>query len=854
MNDDEQTNKNKNPSFVINDKRQRKVEKIFGDYVDDESEEFDKLNKSDESDTLDRSSESSEHSRIAQPLDGTSSMMSEHHNITQTIVQQGEHPFHDRFVRQGKPLAENETSVVELVQDDIGRKFIRKINKELDAQSAKLEERSFNFLTEARHQYLVEAKGYFQGVVDGNAVSATLREFVVGDNLEEYVKKQFSENGKVPLNKVCLFASQILDALSYVHEKGFVYRDVKPSNTVITSVERLNRSKRDTSEETVEEKVKMIDIDSLGRQKDVVGSSGSTLGVFSEGWQHPYSMTALASQNTDMFAVGTLLYYMITGEKPTIEKREVQGKEEYTFSKENFSLLESKIGTLDTKIKNPAVEGGPELYRAIKRLMSFQEGKNFETAKDARNELRTIKEIIEKGYQHDLDANLFRVYKAPWWQKTLHTIKETSLAAIVGTGGFLFGSAPKIGLSAGVFLALLGYKGCRNHIIEQSENRTVYFAPQIPTEDHIMVRTAASLNDESNNVSALYVALAGKAPNGKPNDVILQKKIEGILGDAKLASERIVLAKQEVGRYESPVHHIVGGGQQIESSWSYDEYEYTHQSCHQSCTTDSKGNTSCSTICITVCDSEDHIFDFNASKMASGTASLIDGLNTFKTMPHKQVPIAKYVTKEIPDTDVLGRKVLDKSKYNVESNEWLNTPLITEYNKFAEPMSISMNGNVKEVILQSHSPRGFEGLDGYPAHYQINVSCGTSKSYRAPAGFITANNVHGLTKGVGDTFSHVADVLQKSPMILENLVKEAERLDALLSKGKKIDADEFMDIADQATYLYKELVPYSTMAPPTRGERIWYPILLGSILFIVPAAIGFGIAASNNRRRRDYYY
>lgn len=763
----------------------------------------------------------------------------ERHEITSTLLQQGEHPFHSRFVTR-EVLTQSDTSRVEIVDDEIGRAFIRKVN-ELDNETAKVEERSFHFLTEARHPHLVEAKGYFQGVVDNSAVSATLREYVNGDNLEDYVNKSIrNEKHPLPVEKAVQFAEQVLDALSYVHGRGFLYRDVKPSNIVIQPIKDGER-------------LRMVDIDSLGKQKDLVGSSGSTMAVLSEGWQHPFGMSGrLASVNTDLFTVGTMLYFMLTGEKPTIEKDE---NEQYSLSSINCSNLEARLGSLSKKVKTPAIAGGPELYRTIKRLMTLKEEDKYDAAKDALDDLRQIATIIKNGYGSDQRDREFRIYRAPFYEEVLRKTLETTGVILAGGVKIFLGNPLRIGITAGLVAGGLTAWGVHSHLLDKSENRAVYSAPMTSTEDHVMVRAAAEIDDTVNKVNALYVALAGKAPNGKPNDVVLMKKVQELESEAKLIEERLALANGEIARYAGPILSLNNGGQLIEDAWSYSEYTHTHQEAYDCSTTDSKGKVHQQTCHRTVCDSEDHTFTVDHNQLMRGAESLQQGVTSFRVMPHRQVPISKYVTKEAPEKDVIGRPVKDAARFRVEQDEWLNTPIITQYNLLAVAESVSGSRDVQEVLAAAQSPHGFGGLNGWDSVTIYHAPCYSSRSYRAPSGYITADDVHSVTDKFVEHYSQVMRVLNESPEILTKLEQDLQTVDALLAKGKKVDANAFMDTADEATYLYKAMVPYTTVAPPTAGERTWYPIFWGGLCLLVSAGIGFAMERNRDSysSRRRYY-
>lgn len=60
-------------------------------------------------------------------------------------------------------------------------------------------------------------------------VAMIVTEFVAGQNLEEYVRL----NGGMDEDAVIKIAHQLAQALSYMHERGMIHRDIKPGNLII---------------------------------------------------------------------------------------------------------------------------------------------------------------------------------------------------------------------------------------------------------------------------------------------------------------------------------------------------------------------------------------------------------------------------------------------------------------------------------------------------------------------------------------------------------------------------------------------------------------------------------------------
>lgn len=129
-------------------------------------------------------------------------------------------------------------------------------------------------------------------------------EFVSGKTLSQIYDE--SKN-HLEESKVVGWASTICDAVSYMHEKGFVYRDISPDNVMINE----------------EGLIKLVDFGSLldlnghGEQSDREGKFGYTPPEQWEGNPVPQS---------DVFAIGAMVFYLLTGYTPISEQYQNGGK------------------------------------------------------------------------------------------------------------------------------------------------------------------------------------------------------------------------------------------------------------------------------------------------------------------------------------------------------------------------------------------------------------------------------------------------------------------------------------------------------------------------------------------------
>ncbi len=129
-------------------------------------------------------------------------------------------------------------------------------------------------------------------------------EFVDGMDMHKYIHLS---GGSVEPDTAVAIVSHVLDALDYAHSKGIVHRDIKPANVLI------NR----------EGKVKIAD---FGLAKKLSGddepaATGLTMSNVALGTPDFIAPEALdadqvADHRADLYAVGVMLYQMLTGKVP----------------------------------------------------------------------------------------------------------------------------------------------------------------------------------------------------------------------------------------------------------------------------------------------------------------------------------------------------------------------------------------------------------------------------------------------------------------------------------------------------------------------------------------------------------
>lgn len=135
---------------------------------------------------------------------------------------------------------------------------------------------------------------YDQGSTD--EMNYLTMEFVDGTNLRAVLRRR----GALPVGEALQTVERILDALAAAHRAGLVHRDVKPENILVTS----------------EGEIKVADF-GLARavSEATVATTGSLLGTVA--YLSPEIVTdGEADARADVYAVGAMLYELLTGHQP----------------------------------------------------------------------------------------------------------------------------------------------------------------------------------------------------------------------------------------------------------------------------------------------------------------------------------------------------------------------------------------------------------------------------------------------------------------------------------------------------------------------------------------------------------
>jgi serine/threonine-protein kinase len=156
-------------------------------------------------------------------------------------------------------------------------------------------QRESEILKQFRHPNIVRHIG--AGYSETRNLRYYAMEYVPGRTLDQVLEGR----GALPWREVVDVGIQVCDALQYAHDRGVVHRDLKPSNLMVTDGGV----------------VKLAD---FGIAKDLDRTSltgtGRTLGTAAYMAPEQIKGTPEVSHRTDLYALGCVLYQLLTGRPP----------------------------------------------------------------------------------------------------------------------------------------------------------------------------------------------------------------------------------------------------------------------------------------------------------------------------------------------------------------------------------------------------------------------------------------------------------------------------------------------------------------------------------------------------------
>src|SRR5215470_14922080 len=191
-----------------------------------------------------------------------------------------------------------------------------------------------------------------------NGISYLVEELLEGETLRERLRR-----GPIPLRKAIEYAVQIAHGLAAAHDRGIVHRDLKPENLFLTKDGRM--------------KILDFGLARLSPIKDASGleatqplgtEPGMVMGT--AGYMSPEQVRGKpADHRSDIFALGTILYEMVTGKQ--------------TFRKPTSAETMTAILNEDPpSISQMTPTAPPGLQRVVHRCLEKSPEQRFQSSSD----------------------------------------------------------------------------------------------------------------------------------------------------------------------------------------------------------------------------------------------------------------------------------------------------------------------------------------------------------------------------------------------------------------------------------------------------------------------------------------
>jgi serine/threonine protein kinase len=289
---------------------------------------------------------------------------------------------------------------------------------------------------------------YDLGEADGHLFIAM--EFVAGVDLEHLIEK----GEPLPLQSKLDIIIDVLTGLSFAHKRGIVHRDIKPANIRVAEDGRA----------------KIMDFGVAHLASSSMTSTGSILGTPT--FMAPEQITeGKTSPATDIFAVGGVLYQILTLMKPF---------DAPTLQNLFFKIITEKPRSVTELMPNLP----PALDRIVNKAMAKEPADRYATALDMANELTNVRSKLS-GPSYPASVSLS--------QSVASAIEQSRQSTRIRTRKLAFVGGSTIAAAAVVAIAWSQLPRNGSATPDPASNQSTASVPaQIPTASAAPVQTTAT--------------------------------------------------------------------------------------------------------------------------------------------------------------------------------------------------------------------------------------------------------------------------------------------------------------------------------------------------------------------------
>jgi serine/threonine protein kinase/Tol biopolymer transport system component len=188
--------------------------------------------------------------------------------------------------------------------------------------------------------------------------------YAVAELLEGRVLREVLSEGPLPQRRAVEYATQIASGLAAAHDKGIVHRDLKPENVFVTHDGRIKILDFGLAVQRAEAGADLTSSPTLPRPTE----AGTVLGTV--GYMAPEQVKGLpADHRSDVFALGAILYEMLTGRRAFQKETAVETM---------TAVLREDPPEL-SRVRNDVPAG---LDEVVRRCLEKDPAHRFESARD----------------------------------------------------------------------------------------------------------------------------------------------------------------------------------------------------------------------------------------------------------------------------------------------------------------------------------------------------------------------------------------------------------------------------------------------------------------------------------------